>query len=56
MGGDIGLPVTIPASIEFVRQFPDVRLLLVGLPDAIEKALADARHVQRDRIEVVAAS
>ncbi len=33
MGGDIGLPVTIPASIEFARQFPDAQLLLVGLPD-----------------------
>jgi len=56
MGGDIGLPVTIPASIEFARQFADVQLLLVGQPEAVEKALADARHVPRDRIEVVAAS
>lgn len=56
MGGDIGLPVTIPASIEFARQFPDARLLLVGLPDAIEKALSMAHNVPRAQIEVVAAS
>ncbi|OZI59657.1 phosphate acyltransferase PlsX [Bordetella genomosp. 11] len=56
MGGDVGLPVTIPASIEFARRFPDVRLLLVGLPDAIEKALEGARDVPRDRLEIVPAS
>ncbi|MFJ1301282.1 phosphate acyltransferase PlsX [Pseudomonadota bacterium AL_CKDN230030165-1A_HGKHYDSX7] len=56
MGGDFGLPVTIPAAIEFARQFPDTRLLLVGLPDAIEAALAEQRSVPRDRIEIVPAS
>ena len=56
MGGDIGLPVTIPASVEFARQFPDVHLLLVGQPDAIEKALASVRAVPRSRLEIVAAS
>jgi len=56
MGGDFGLPVTIPAAIEFARQFPDTRLLLVGLPDAIEAALSEHRGVERDRFEIVAAS
>lgn len=56
MGGDFGLPVTIPAAIEFARQFPDIRLLLVGLPDAIEAALSEHRGVERDRFEIVAAS
>ena len=56
MGGDFGLPVTIPAAIEFARQFPDTRLLLVGLPDAIEAALSEHRGVDRDRLEIVAAS
>ena len=50
MGGDFGLPVTIPAAIEFARQFPDTRLLLVGLPDAIEAALSEHRGVDRDRL------
>jgi glycerol-3-phosphate acyltransferase PlsX len=56
MGGDAGLPVTIPAAVEFAQQFPDTRLLLVGLPDQIEAALAGQRRVPRDRIEIVPAS
>lgn len=56
MGGDFGLPVTIPAAIEFARQYPDCRLLLVGLPDAIEAALAGHKDVPRDRLEVVPAT
>lgn len=56
MGGDAGLPVTIPAAVEFARQFPDTQLLLVGLADQIEAALAGHRHVPRDRIEIVPAS
>ena len=53
MGGDAGLPVTIPAAVEFAQQFPDTQLLLVGLADQIEAALAGQRHVPRDRIEIV---
>ncbi len=56
MGGDVGLPVTIPAAVEFARQFPDTRLLLVGLADQIEAALAGQRSVPLDRIEIVPAS
>lgn len=56
MGGDFGLPVTIPAAIEFARQYPDCRLLLVGLPDAIEAALAGHKDVPRDSLEVVPAT
>lgn len=56
MGGDVGLPVTIPAAIDFARQFPDTRLLLVGLPDAIETALAEHRDAPRDRMEIVPAT
>src|SRR3546814_8705210 len=56
MGGDFGLPVTIPAAIEFARQFPDSRLLLVGLPDAIEAALAEHKAAPRDRLEIVPAT
>lgn len=56
MGGDLGLPVTIPAALSFARKFPDTRLLLVGRSDEIEAALATERHVPRDRIEIVPAS
>jgi glycerol-3-phosphate acyltransferase PlsX len=56
MGGDAGLTVTIPAAVAFARQFPDTRLLLVGLPDKIEAALAAQRDVPRDRLEIVPAT
>jgi glycerol-3-phosphate acyltransferase PlsX len=56
MGGDFGLPVTIPAAIEFLRQFPDTQLLLVGQAHAIETALVDQRGVDRSRFEIVSAS
>jgi len=56
MGGDYGLPVTIPAAIEFARRFPDTQLLLVGQAHAIETALAGQRLVAPNRFEIVAAS
>lgn len=56
MGGDFGLPVTIPAAIDFVGKYPDVELLLVGVPGDIEKALSSAAPALRARLSVVAAS
>lgn len=42
MGGDHGLAVTVPAALAFRRQQPDAKLLLVGQPVPIEKALGHA--------------
>ncbi len=58
MGGDFGLPVTIPAALAFCDRHPDVRLLLVGLPDQVEARLhlSGATAAQRERLQVVAAS
>ena len=39
MGGDQGTTVTIPAAIEYLKQFPDDTIVLVGIPDAIESGL-----------------
>ena len=36
MGGDHGTTVTIPAAIEYLKEFPDDTIVLVGIPDAIE--------------------
>ena len=36
MGGDHGLPVTIPAALSFARSHADCRLLLVGRQPEIE--------------------
>lgn len=43
MGGDHGLSVTIPAALSFLRHSLDARLVLVGVSEQIEKALADAQ-------------
>ncbi len=56
MGGDHGLPVTVPAAVAFAKRQPDVHILLVGLPDAIEPRLKDVPPALRERIEVVPAS
>jgi len=39
MGGDSGLPVTIPACLAFAQKHPDASLLLVGLPDELKLEL-----------------
>ncbi|TAN71555.1 MAG: phosphate acyltransferase PlsX [Gallionella sp.] len=39
MGGDHGTTVTIPAAVEYLKQFPDDTIVLVGIPDAIETEL-----------------
>ncbi len=57
MGGDHGLSVTIPASLQFLERHPDVRILLVGDVAAIDAALKSGkRPVDRSRLELVAAS
>ncbi len=60
MGGDVGLPVTVPASFEFAGCFPDVELLLVGQPDGLAVAIEAARRqypsVSSSRYRVVPAN
>lgn len=56
MGGDFGLPVTIPAAIDFVGKYPDVELQLVGVADDIEKALGTVAPAVRSRLSVVPAT
>ncbi|MEN3069176.1 phosphate acyltransferase PlsX [Uliginosibacterium sediminicola] len=40
MGGDHGPSVTLPAACEFLRADPDVKLVLVGLPEIFTGAIA----------------
>ncbi|GAA5234100.1 phosphate acyltransferase PlsX [Verticiella sediminum] len=56
MGGDHGLPVTVPAAVAFCERQPGVRLLLVGRPDGIEAQLASAPADVRGRVSIVPAS
>ena len=39
MGGDHGVTVTVPAAIEYLKQFHNDTIVLVGIPDAIESEL-----------------
>jgi glycerol-3-phosphate acyltransferase PlsX len=55
MGGDVGLPVTVPAALEFAAQHPDAALLLVGNGETIEAMLKHAGAL-RARLEVVHAA
>jgi glycerol-3-phosphate acyltransferase PlsX len=58
MGGDHGLPVTVPAAVRYARQTPEATLLLVGRTQGIEAELR-ALHVDaglRSRLRIVEAT
>lgn len=40
MGGDHGPSVTIPAALGFLERDPSVRVVLVGLPEVVDEAVA----------------
>ena len=42
MGGDIGLDVTIPGAVAFLKQQADAHLILVGDAERIQAALSAA--------------
>lgn len=51
MGGDFGIKVTVPASVQFLLDHPDISLILVGDAPAIEAELK-AHAAPLDRIRV----
>ena len=56
MGGDVGLKVTVPASLRFLEENPDACLILVGDEVAITNELAGHAQYVRDRLTVFHAS
>src|SRR5512141_2007304 len=56
MGGDHGPSVTIPASLQFLEETPDARVIAVGREDALNTVLAKQRSPARDRLTVRPAS
>jgi glycerol-3-phosphate acyltransferase PlsX len=56
MGGDHGPSVTVPASLAFLEEHADARVILVGLAPELTEALAKSRSRAKDRIEVRACS
>ena len=39
MGGDYGIKVTIPASIQILQRFPEINIILVGNAVGIKRSL-----------------
>jgi glycerol-3-phosphate acyltransferase PlsX len=56
MGGDHGPLVTVPASLRFLQETPDARVLLVGNEEAIRKVLATAHGRGGERASIHPAS
>ena len=55
MGGDHGLPVTVPAAIAFAQAHPDTRCLLVGDEAQIRQALQQ-NAASADQFDILHAS
>lgn len=56
MGGDFGLPVTLPAAFHFLRHDDRAKLILVGLPAEVGAAVAKEKPRFGDRLHFQAAS
>ncbi|WP_297572334.1 phosphate acyltransferase PlsX [uncultured Deefgea sp.] len=56
MGGDHGAHVTVPAALRFLRDNPDVNIVLVGLADVITAELAAQHAATNTRLRIHAAT
>ena len=56
MGGDHGIKVTVPASIQILNQFPNINIILVGKETDINKSLIKFKASNNSRIEVINAA
>ena len=56
MGGDYGPRVTVSASLRFLEDTPDARIILVGLDRDVLKVLAASRSPARQRASIHGAS
>ena len=56
MGGDIGLDVTIPAVIDILKEYPYLKVILVGDQNTIEKKLQDCPDSVKGQITIQHAS
>ncbi|MEY1661850.1 phosphate acyltransferase PlsX [Isoalcanivorax beigongshangi] len=56
MGGDAGLPVTVPAVKALLAEHAGVRILMVGQPEPLAEALAQHQLSDHPRLQVVPAN
>lgn len=52
MGGDFGPRVTVPASLQALRKYPDLKLVLVGIPEQIQACLPTSSADVTDRLSI----
>ncbi len=52
MGGDVGLDVTVPASIDILKKYTRLKIILVGDEAAIEQHLHDCPDLLRKQITI----
>lgn len=56
MGGDHGPKVTVPASLRALREFPDLKLILIGLPAQLQPFLSRVASDISNRLEILPVS
>jgi glycerol-3-phosphate acyltransferase PlsX len=56
MGGDHGIAVTIPASLDFLRRDPDCSVILVGAEEEVRRAVGNAGKEFGPRLRIQHAS
>ncbi len=56
MGGDHGIKVTVPASIQILQQFSDIKITLVGNEFGIKKSLAKLKAINHPRLTILNAT
>lgn len=56
MGGDFGLPITVPAALDSLDNNPALNIILVGDKPKIEAALAEHPHQHGERLSIQHAS
>jgi len=56
MGGDHGPHVTVPAALDFQARLPEVAIVLVGAPEALERELSARGAATGERLRVHPAS
>ncbi len=53
MGGDFGPQVTVPASVQALLQYPELKVILFGDQSAITSQLSLLNQFQHPRISIV---
>ncbi len=56
MGGDYGIKVTVPASIQILQRFPEINIILVGNAVGIKRSLAKLKKSNHPRLGVLNAT